>query len=789
MPLPSGGQMSFGDVYNEITGENLPNPLISITNAELGLLKNSSGQTIPLNQDSQYKPDGTLPTVFPTEWYRYCQTCFLPKPFLQITKSQTGQAYTGVRFTYVITITNFGEATTSGTITVIDNLPANLIFQDASGTNWSATTSGQRVTASYTGTLAVGQSTTLAIGVLTYVTGTYYNYATVSGGNDPNTRNSNTTSTSVIVQTWTSTVTLRQDRTVQRNNCGQYGTGSYVQVYSPYFTRTYTSYISQEDADTMAYAYAINDAVNWLNANAQNVANSEGSCSYNYPVLQLSKSMLNTNINRFDETIVIITVRNYVANTSGRLTVTDVLDPKLPYINIASLPSGWNFTVSGRTVQFYTDNSLPVGYDDNLQFIVRGNEVGSFTNKATASGGNIQGNYAESNTVSGTIYANPSYSYYTSARNFSNNTGEWDSRSFNTNHNVTTPTDVIGGLTKLTISTADSGNDVIRIRFLSLSGFNIQGYKFQANWPTDYFRLEENGSYIDFVSNVSDIPVGDYYFQYVWQFPYDWIEPTGYGSWYRKDNGQQLPLTPTTGNPDPDQKWIYVDNNICQLFVNNNNLTDTAWVTTPNSNKGYFRFYFLTNYKFYIYIESFQNRTPTYASGLTFTYNFDPYTTFTNNLNTTNQGRAFFTFIWLKNPNRYYTQEIFANNYSPGYWVEYFFKPREFYFGLLIANYSVRFYGTPIATSFIGNVDYYQCGDKTYQENINSQFPEPYNRSAGFKVMVNDDGSYAYCTGSTEPYWQDYGEIYYIAGQPYINQRDINFNSPTYGDTRSVPLY
>jgi len=789
MPLPSGGQMSFGDVYNEITGENLPNPLISITEAELGQLKNSSGQTIPLNQDSEYKPDGTLPTVFPTEWYRYCQTCFLPKPFLQINKSQTGQAYTGVRFTYSITITNFGEATTSGTITVVDNLPANLIFQDASGTNWSATTSGQRVTALYTGTLAVGQSTTLTIGVLTYNTGTYFNFATVSGGNDPNTRNSNTTSTSVIVQTWTSTVTLRQDRTVQRNNCGQYGTGSYVQVFSPYFTRTYTSYISQEDADTLAYAYAINDAVNWLNANAQNVANSEGSCSYNYPVLQLSKTMLETNINRFDETIVIITVRNYVANTSGRLTVTDVLDPKLPYIDIASLPSGWNFTVSGLTVQFFTDNSLPVGYDNNLQFIVRGNEIGSFTNKATASGGNIQGNYAESNTVSGTIYANPSYSYYASARNLSNSTGEWDSRAYNTNHNVTTPTDAIGSIAKLTISTANSGNNEIRLRMLSLSGFNISGYRYGVSYNTDYFRLEENGSYIDFISKVNNIPTGDYYFQYIWQFPYDWIEPAGYGTWYRKDNGEQLALTPTNNAGDPDQKWIYVDNNVCQLFIDGNDRTQTDWVTTPNSAKGFFRFYYLPNYRFYIYAESFDGRTPEVASGLTFSYGFDEYTTLETNFNTVNQGRAFFAFIWLKNPNRYYSQEIFANNYSPGFWIEYFYKPREFYFGLLIRNYRVNFYGTPIAISFIGDVNNYSCANKTYQENINSQFPEPYNRNAGFRIMVNEDGSYAYCSGSTEPNWQDYGEVFYIAGQPYINQRDVNFNSPTYNQTRQLPLF
>ena len=791
MPLPSGGQMSFGDVYNEITGENLPNPLISITDAELGLLKNSSGQTIPLNQDSIYKPDGQLPTVFPTEWYRYCQTCFLPKPFLQITKSQSGQAYTGVNFDYVITITNFGEASTSGNITVVDNLQTNLIYQSFSGTNWSASISGQRVTATYTGTLTIGQSTTLTITVSTFYTGTYYNYATVSGGNDPNTRNSNTTSTSVIVQTWTSTVTLRQDRTVQRNNCGQYGTGSYVQVYSPYFTRTYTSYISQNDADTMAYALAINDAVNWLNANAQNVANSEGTCSYNYPVLQLSKSMLETNINRFDETIVIITVRNYVANTSGRLYVTDVLDPKLPYIDIVSLPSGWNYSVSGSTVQFYNDNALPVGYDNNLQFKVRGNEVGNFTNKATASGGNIQGNYAESNTVSGTIYANPSYSYYTSARNLNNASGEWESRNYSSNHNQTTPTDVIGSLTKLTISTANSGNDQIRIRTLSLSGFNIQGYKNNASWPTDYFRLEENGSYIDFVSKVNNIPVGDYYFLYVWQLPYDFIQVQSYGQWVRSDTGGNLPTTSINNAGDPDKKFVYIDQNLSQLFVNGNDITQSAWVLGQGGvgSKGFFSFWQMPNFRFYVYMEAYQNITPTYASGLTFTYGFDEYTSLEVNLNTVNQGRAFFTFIWLKNPNRYYTMDIMANNYSPGYWVEYFFKPREFYFGLLIRNYTVRFYGTPIATSYIGDIENYSCAVKTYQENINSLFPEPYNRSAGFRVMVLDDGSYAYCSGSTDPIWQDYGSVYYIAGEPYINQRDINFNSPTYGQTRSVPLY
>jgi len=201
MALQSAGQMSFADVYNEITGESLPNPPISITLAELGQLQNASGQTIPLNQNSPYKPDGVLPTVFPDEWYRYCQTCGVPKPFLQISKASTPTANAGEFFNYLLTVTNNGETSTSGNVYIYDTIPNNIIISSVTGSNMTYTVSGQNVTITYTGGLGVGQSVQFYIIVKTFYSGTFYNQASCNGGGDNTTRYSNTTATTVATAT------------------------------------------------------------------------------------------------------------------------------------------------------------------------------------------------------------------------------------------------------------------------------------------------------------------------------------------------------------------------------------------------------------------------------------------------------------------------------------------------------------------------------------------------------------------------------------------------------------
>ena len=120
MPLQGSGQMSFADVYNEMTGESLANPTISISAAELGQLQNSSGQTIPLNQYYTPRPDGNLPTVFPTEWYLYCQRCNVPAPYITISKTAPTSVNSGQEFAYRLTIANNGQVNSSGDIIVRD---------------------------------------------------------------------------------------------------------------------------------------------------------------------------------------------------------------------------------------------------------------------------------------------------------------------------------------------------------------------------------------------------------------------------------------------------------------------------------------------------------------------------------------------------------------------------------------------------------------------------------------------------------------------------------------------
>lgn len=389
MALQSAGEMSFADVYNEITGESLPNPPISITLAELGQLQNASGQTIPLNQNSPYKPDGVLPTVFPDEWYRYCQTCGVPKPFLQITKQAATSANAGEFFNYFLTITNNGETSTSGNITIYDTIPNNIIISSVTGSNMTYTVAGQNVTITYTGALGVGQSASFYIIIKTFYSGTYYNQASCVGGGDNTIRYSNTTATTVATATYTSTKTERRDRTLQRNDCGEFGTGSFVQVWSPYFTNTYTSYISQADADAQATALSVTQANNWLDANAQAVANSEGTCGFQYPTLQLEISGTNA-ISKDRTGNINVRIRAFTQPTSGNITINLPLSSGLLYNDLVRAPAGWTINVINLAeIQLITNQSLNVGYDDYFTLKLYGGTVGSYSITATANGGGL----------------------------------------------------------------------------------------------------------------------------------------------------------------------------------------------------------------------------------------------------------------------------------------------------------------------------------------------------------------------------------------------------------------
>ena len=419
MPLQGSGEMSFADVYNEITGESLVNPTISISVAELGQLQNSSGQTIPLNQYYTPRPDGNLPTVFPTEWYLYCQRCNVPAPYITISKTAPTSVNSGVEFAYRLTIANNGQVNSSGDIIVRDYIPNGLSFvrYERDTPAWGFSISGQQVTATFSSSLPVGFGAVITIYVTTSTQGTYSNYATVEGGGETITKTSNTVYTGVGgVPTWTSSVTKRLVRTIQKNDCGQYGVGSNQEVYSPFFTATYTSTISQQDADTNANNNATALCNQWLDANGQSVANQYGTCQYGYPNMTLAKSMPGAfNINQSGT--VRIQMRILANATSGEIVMSDVLPSGFEFVSMVDVPSPFSSSVSGKTVTFTTNNSLPIDYFGEFVFTIRAITFGNYTNFASAYGGNIINNYAQSNTVSTYVFGAPSFSFTSNVNN------------------------------------------------------------------------------------------------------------------------------------------------------------------------------------------------------------------------------------------------------------------------------------------------------------------------------------------------------------------------------------
>lgn len=413
MPLQGSGEMSFADVYNEITGESQANPPISITLAELGQLQNSSGQTIALNQYYTPRPDGNLPTVFPTEWYLYCQRCNVPAPYITISKTAPTSVNSGVEFAYRLTIANNGQINSSGDIIVRDYIPNGLSFvrYERDTPAWGFSISGQQVTATFSSSLPVGFGAVITIYVTTSTQGTYSNYATVEGGGETITKTSNTVYTGVGgVPTFTSSVTKRLVRTIQKNDCGAYGVGSLEEVYSPFFTATYTSTISQADADANANTNATALCNQWLDANGQSVANQYGTCQYGYPNMTLAKSMPGAfNINQSGT--VRIQMRILANVTSGQIVMSDVLPSGFEFVSMVDVPSPFSSSVSGRTVSFTTSNSLPIDYFGEFVFTIRAIAFGNYTNFASAYGGNIINNYAQSNTVETYVFGEPTFDF------------------------------------------------------------------------------------------------------------------------------------------------------------------------------------------------------------------------------------------------------------------------------------------------------------------------------------------------------------------------------------------
>ncbi|HWT15317.1 MAG TPA: DUF11 domain-containing protein [Patescibacteria group bacterium] len=107
-------------------------------------------------------------------------------PILNITKSASPNPFVvGQNASYVITVTNTGNASTNANLVVTDTLPTGIGYVSAVGTNWSCA-GAPALTCTYTGVLAPSASTVLTLNVsigASAVNGN--NTANVTGGGDP----------------------------------------------------------------------------------------------------------------------------------------------------------------------------------------------------------------------------------------------------------------------------------------------------------------------------------------------------------------------------------------------------------------------------------------------------------------------------------------------------------------------------------------------------------------------------------------------------------------------------
>jgi uncharacterized repeat protein (TIGR01451 family) len=705
MALQSAGQMSFADVYNEITGESLTNPPISITLAELGQLLNAQGQQIPLNQNSEFKPDGILPTVFPTEWYKYCQICNVPKPFLTISKSAPGQAFNNQNFNFTITITNNGESATSGIIFVTDTLATNLIFQGVSGTSWSGSVANNVVNLQYSGTLGVGQSTQVNITVKTFANATYNNFAQVTGGGDSIVRFSNTTTTQVITQTFTSTQTVRLDRTFQKNDCGSFGTGTYEQIYSPYFTNTYTSVISQADADSNAYQISFGQASSWLDANGQNQANIQGSCVFEYPVVQLALFISPTSINIGSTGTVTLNITNQVVATNGNITLQMTLPTGTSYNGIISVPSFWSVNVSGQVVSFTTSQSLSSSYSASIIFSLYANTVGTYSFRATGSGGNMQNNFTASNFINFNVFAQPSYSFGAFAENL-----DFNSREQNPAADIrAVPTDRAYYTGFVNITNGNSGQDGLSFSFVVPSFF--PGNEAQVIFDNPYF--EASYSFVlsppqfTITNNQFNIPVGQYYFRIYLPMAIDYFRAN--------TSGQSGLVINQTGQA---VQFLEQLQGTFYFRVNNVFLSQRTILIRWASN------YMLAHsFNFSNTPNTLQNLQLAYQNYYQNSYTYLQLTASGSNLNIQN--------IWYINPTRN------AGFVASGYPLTYTVNGRP-HFGVYV--YLILFYnGSPIA--FTNNTNSIDSSENTGIK-IDNVFNDPFTRNIRLTIQVDGSGNF-----------------------------------------------
>ncbi len=153
-------------------------------------------------------------------------TVISPAADLTIAKSHTGNFTQGdIGDTYSITASNLGPGATTGTVSVVDTLPAGLTATAISGTGWTCVLG--TLTCTRGDSLASGSSypvITLTVNVANSAPASVTNTATVSGGGEQNTSNDSATDPTTITQV--------ADLMISKSHAGNFRQGDTGDAYS-----------------------------------------------------------------------------------------------------------------------------------------------------------------------------------------------------------------------------------------------------------------------------------------------------------------------------------------------------------------------------------------------------------------------------------------------------------------------------------------------------------------------------------------------------------------------------
>ena len=148
-------------------------------------------------------------------------------PDLSVTKSHVGNFAQGqVGAAYTVTVSNVGQSPTTGTVTLVDTLPAGLTATAMSGTGWTCTLG--TLTCTRSDVLAAGASyppIALIVNVSASAPASVTNTATVSGGGDLNPANNTANDPTTITPTL-------PDLSIAKTHTGNFAQGQVGATYS-----------------------------------------------------------------------------------------------------------------------------------------------------------------------------------------------------------------------------------------------------------------------------------------------------------------------------------------------------------------------------------------------------------------------------------------------------------------------------------------------------------------------------------------------------------------------------